>query len=206
MYLALLLWGVGGTAPGGERGPIEGSPARMVCRCEGGTTLQVVFSQEAATISVNGQQAMTLPASPAGSGFLYKDVRHALRGKADEVTWTIEGSSPVSCRVVDPESARLESKIGFDHNAIQDDGLVGPLDGLRALSYEFCIPREDRYRDEVRSIDPTIRVYASAPGRIGCTGEEWLCIGHTHQPGFREILLRLAALSYVEQIREAHFE
>jgi hypothetical protein len=41
---------------------------------------------------------------------------------------------------------------------------------------------------------------------MGCSDDEWLCIGHTHQPGSREILRTLAALNYVDEIREAYFE
>jgi len=84
--------------------------------------------------------------------------------------------------------------------------LYGPPDGLRSLSYEFCIPAGQRFTAEVRSIDPTAQIYTHARGRIGCTADQHLVIGHTHQSRFREVLQALAALAYVERIEQAFFE
>ena len=36
--------------------------------------------------------------------------------------------------------------------------------------------------------------------------DELLCLGHTHQPGYRAVLERLSALPFVADIHEAFFE
>lgn len=95
----------------------------------------------------------------------------------------------------------LSDKIHFDLSALNDDGLYGPPDGLRAAAYEFCIPALHDLAGEVRSIDPTVQIYPGSPGRIGCGSDEYLCIGSTGQPGFREVLADLAALEYVTRIQ-----
>ena len=52
-------------------------------------------------------------------------------------------------------SDNTSEKIRFDLEILNEDGLYGPADGLRALDYEFCIPADDTARDEVTSIDPS---------------------------------------------------
>lgn len=94
----------------------------------------------------------------------------------------------------------------LDLTPLDDQGLTGPPDGLRALSYEFCIPAGAGYRDQVAGIDPSARFYPASPGRIRCGHPEVLVIGSTHQPGFRDVLSRLAALPFVARIQEAFFE
>ena len=102
-----------------------------------------------------------------------------------------------------PEHA---AKIELDLDELNDAGLKGAPDGLRAVSYEFCIPDRPEYEAEVRRIDAQIAIMHGARGRIGCGPDEVLCVGSTHQSGFRTVLFRLAALPYVERIVEAHFE
>ena len=92
-------------------------------------------------------------------------------------------------------------KIRFDLAAFDDDGLTGPADGRRAGAYEFCIPARPEAEAEVRAIDPTVTVSPHSRGRIGCAvPAEVLCLGSTHQPRFRAVLQRLAALPYVARI------
>jgi hypothetical protein len=43
-------------------------------------------------------------------------------------------------------------------------------------------------------------------GRIGCTGDQYLCVGSTHQPGFRAVLARLARLPYIDRIEQSFGE
>lgn len=97
-------------------------------------------------------------------------------------------------------------KIGFDVARLDDQGLVGPADGKRALSYEFCIPPGEAYEAQVRKIDPSVEIQRGSRGRIGCIEGRVLCVGNTHQPRFRDVLRRLAELPYVERIEEAVFE
>ena len=59
---------------------------------------------------------------------------------------------------------------------------------------------------EVTAIDPTLEIQRDSPGRIGCAADELLCFGHTHQPDYRRVLERLAALDAVAEIREAFLE
>jgi len=104
-------------------------------------------------------------------------------------------------KTVDPGA-----KIKFDTDVLNAQGLQGPPDGLRSLSYEFCVPKDDVKLEQVKRIDPSIRFQGGSPGRIGCTEEEVLAIGNTHQDNFKEILLEIARLEYIEEIREVHFE
>jgi hypothetical protein len=97
-------------------------------------------------------------------------------------------------------------KITFDLSSLNAQGLYGPPDGLRSLDYEFCIPARHEYIDKVKRLDPTIRVYSGSKGRIGCSRGEALCIGNTHQPNWREVLLKLTDLPFVKRIDQAYFE
>jgi hypothetical protein len=97
-------------------------------------------------------------------------------------------------------------KITFDLTALDDEGLVGPPDGLVAVAYEFCIPATPAHAAEVQRLDPTAQVQAGARGRIGCGPGQWLVVGSTHQAGWRAVLERLAALDYVARIDRAYFE
>ena len=104
-----------------------------------------------------------------------------------------------------PPSESDLQKIRFDLSQLDDKGLRGPEGGKTALDYEFCIPRDEALRREVEGIDPTL-VVQTAAGRIGCSPEQYLCIGNTHQARFRAVLYRLAALSYVDRIEQAFWE
>ncbi len=116
----------------------------------------------------------------------------------------------VSCAVDDPRplpDGRPQSdKIHFDLAGFTEEGLWGPTDGLRARSYEFCIPARADVANQVQAIDPSVIVFQTSPGRIGCTGDQYLCIGNTHQPGFRSVLADLAQLDYVTGIDPSYAE
>jgi hypothetical protein len=112
----------------------------------------------------------------------------------------------LACAQESSQQAPAAEKIGFDLARLNEQGLQGPPDGLRALSYEFCIPADSAYAAEVQRIDPTLTLYPNSPGRIGCGDDAYLCVGSTHQPGFADVLHRLAALPYVARIEEAFFE
>lgn len=99
----------------------------------------------------------------------------------------------------------VERKIRFDLTSIDKDGLIGPADGKRALSYEFCVPNAPEYLDEIASVDPSAEAQR-AKGRIGCTTDEVLFIGSTHQPDYLEVLETLASRPYIERIEQAFFE
>jgi hypothetical protein len=103
-------------------------------------------------------------------------------------------------------TGNCRGKIDFSLEDLDDNGLIGPPDGKLAVSYELCIPKDQKLVDEVRSIDPSIAIHADSRGRIGCSSVEVLCLGSTHQRGFREVLEKLCGLSYVRRIERTWFE
>lgn len=119
----------------------------------------------------------------------------------------ISVSGPVQGKA-DEEKSRADSedKITFNLNQLNDQGLYGPPGGLRALSYEFCIPADSRLANQVKAIDPTVVIYSNSKGRSRCSGYKYLCIGNTHQPEFRAVLLNLAGLPFVKRINQCFFE
>jgi hypothetical protein len=104
------------------------------------------------------------------------------------------------------EPGAVLAVIGFDLCDLDAEGLIGPADGKRALDYAFCIPAGEGFAEEVRDIDPSLRLHTDAPGRIGCGTDQVLVLGNTHRPDFAFVLQRLAKLPYVERIEQAHFE
>ncbi len=96
--------------------------------------------------------------------------------------------------------------IRFDLTRLNPEGLQGPADGLRALHYEFCIPDQIEVITAVTAIDPTLDLIRSSPGRIGCGKDQILCLGHTHQPNYRQVLEQLDRHPQVGEIQEAVFE
>ena len=58
---------------------------------------------------------------------------------------------------------------------------------------------------QARSIDTSVTVHR-ARGRTGCNPRELLCIGNTHQPGFRPVRAARSRLPYVARIDQAFFE
>lgn len=98
------------------------------------------------------------------------------------------------------------TKIRFSLDPIRSDGLRGPSDGLTSVAYEFCVPTNETIYEEIRRVDPSVKFYKSSPGRIGCSKQETLCIGETHQSGWKKKLLTLSALPYIDEIRECYFE
>lgn len=99
-----------------------------------------------------------------------------------------------------------DAKIEVDLSGLDAQGRRGPADGLRLLHYELCVPRTDQALQAARAIDPSLEPYSASPGRIGCTGEEMLVIGHTGLPDPEGRLLGLARLPFVRRIVETHFE
>jgi hypothetical protein len=98
------------------------------------------------------------------------------------------------------------SKIAIDLSNVNAEGLRGSGTGLRAVHYEYCIPTGQRHEAEVRSIDATAQFMRGSRGRIGCSSAQVLVLGNTHQPEYRQVLDRLAALPYVNRIMESFFE
>ncbi len=100
----------------------------------------------------------------------------------------------------------LSPKISFDINELDKEGLIGPPDGKVALSYEFCIPADNQYVNEIRAIDPSVKIHKKSKGRVTCSKMEWLCVGDSHQENATVKIQRLAELPYVKRIQRAYFE
>jgi len=121
---------------------------------------------------------------------------------------------PIPARLVNRDGATQTSggplancsKLDFNPSELDEHGLVGPVGGKVALSYEFCVPRDERVVNEVRSIDPSVAIQAGSPGRVGCGPTEVLCVGSTNQTDHLGVLARLCELEYVSRIERAHFE
>lgn len=99
-----------------------------------------------------------------------------------------------------------KSKLSFDIQRLDSDGLQGKEGAKRSLSYEYCIADTPELRTKINAIDPSAQFIKGSPGRSGCNGNELLVLGTTHQKNFAEILTALSALKEVKTIREAHFE
>jgi hypothetical protein len=112
------------------------------------------------------------------------------------------------CHASDGLSQKTEiSKIKFAMDSIRSDGLRGSSDGLRSLSYEFCVPADDHIYQEIRQIDPSVQILQGSTGRIGCsTTQEALCLGDTGHPHWKESLIQLTQKPYITEIRESFFE
>jgi hypothetical protein len=116
----------------------------------------------------------------------------------------IAGCASGPMRLVPPPAT--SPKITFDVSGIDSEGLQGPPGGQVAVSYEFCIPDSPQASAEVQRVDPTARCTAGSRGRIGCTPEQALCIGSTHQANWADVLNALAALPFIERIDRSYFE
>lgn len=103
-------------------------------------------------------------------------------------------------------SELISNKITFDLSGISADGLMGSLDSLRAIDYEFCIPANEQLLEEILAIDPNIQFYSHSRGRIGCDHKQYHCIGNTHNPRWKRILQSIATLDYVKKIAQTDWE
>ena len=148
------------------------------------------------------QEARFLEALRSAATFRVEGERLALRTSAGALALTLVRNADAAST----SAATARSKVRFDLDRLDPDGLQGPRDGLRALHYEYCIPDRPEAVREVTAIDPTLQIQRGSPGRAGCAAGELLCLGHTHQPGYRAVLEQLAALAFVAQIQEAFFE
>lgn len=112
-------------------------------------------------------------------------------------------NSAIAQTEINPE---ILAKIKFDINQISKDGLIGPPNGLRSITYEFCVPNQSKMLKEVNKIDATIQFFPKSPGRIGCQDNEVLALGNTHHDNWKEILINLANLDYIKIIQEYYGE
>jgi hypothetical protein len=105
-----------------------------------------------------------------------------------------------------PDDASYWRKIRIDFNQIDAAGLSGPANGKVSVTYEFCIPREQRLWKEVKKIDPSAQKQIAGRGRVNCSDTQWLILGNTHQKNYKKILYELAKRPYIERIEEVFYE
>lgn len=98
------------------------------------------------------------------------------------------------------------TKINFETDNINPQGLTGNSASLRSVSYEFCIPKDANIAKQVKAIDPSVQLYDKTPGRINCSGTETLAIGNTHQSQWKVVLINLSSQDYIIEIQETFFE
>lgn len=110
---------------------------------------------------------------------------------------------------LEESDGRNMHKVKFDMSTINDEGLIGPPNGLRSFSYEFCIPSSDDALTQVWSIDSSIQHYQSSHGRIKCPVDMHLCIAETFNenrptlsnnniPTWKDVLKRLSDLEFID--------
>ncbi len=110
-----------------------------------------------------------------------------------------------SCSLFKSKAVKqAESKMNFEFSKLDKNGLIKKR-GI-SLAYEFCIPNNETYLDKIKEIDESISIYKSGSGRIGCSNNEILCIGETHNKDYKRILTQIAELEYVKSINESFFE
>jgi hypothetical protein len=110
-----------------------------------------------------------------------------------------------SCSLFKSKAVKqAESKMNFEFSKLDKHGLIKKRG--TSLAYEFCIPNNETYLDKIKEIDESISIYKSGSGRIGCSNNEILCIGETHNKDYKRILTQIAELEYVKSINESFFE
>lgn len=98
------------------------------------------------------------------------------------------------------------SKISFDINKLDADGLQGSTGAKRSLSYEYCAPNTPQWQSRILTIDPSSTFMKNSPGRSGCKADEMLVLGSTHQKNYSAILKKLSSFDEITTIKESHFE
>ncbi|MBO9544234.1 MliC family protein [Caulobacter sp.] len=67
--------------------------------CDRGPDLTVVYAEDTASIiGSDGSAAVVLPQKPSASGVWYETPTHSIRGKGDEVTYTVGRMAPMTCK------------------------------------------------------------------------------------------------------------
>ena len=102
--------------------------------------------------------------------------------------------------------APSSAKIRFPLDGIRADGLSGPASGLVSIDYEFCVPADPLVLEEIKRLDPSVKISLVARGRIGRREGQALCLGNTQQKDWRLVLERLAARPDIAEIRRCFFE
>lgn len=98
------------------------------------------------------------------------------------------------------------SKIDFDVNALNEDGLMGDRNGLVIVNYQFCFVKGEENEKAIRELDPSIRINQTPASGARCRSEEALAQGNTYQPNHKQIIFSLSNLHFVNKIKRVWFE
>jgi heat shock protein HslJ len=104
---------------------------RIVYACEDGERLVGGFQNGAATLVDAQARSFQLARQVTGSGFLYEGEGQSLRGKGEEMTWTVPGVAPRACSAaVSPLAGTRWQLVQFQssHDAV---GTLKPEDPTR---------------------------------------------------------------------------
>lgn len=75
-----------------------GAERRVTYTCDRGPGVTVVYAGDSARIESADGGSVTLAQRPAGSGSWYESPTHSIRGKGDEITYTVGRMVPMTCR------------------------------------------------------------------------------------------------------------
>jgi membrane-bound inhibitor of C-type lysozyme len=78
--------------------PRPTSELRVVYACDRGADLVIVYVDGVARIETGDGPPLILPQQRSGSGFAYGNATHTLRGKGEDLTYTIGRMVPLQCR------------------------------------------------------------------------------------------------------------
>lgn len=101
---AIALYGATALALSAAAPAATAAPARAITAvyaCDDGSTLRARFAGSSARVTLPGRarRQVDLPQQRSGSGFIYATPRYELRGKGDDVTWTVGRRAPLRCSV-----------------------------------------------------------------------------------------------------------
>lgn len=99
-----------------------------------------------------------------------------------------------------------ESKIDFDVNALNENGLMGNRGSYVSVDYQFCFIKGPENEKTILDLDPSIRINHKPSGGAGCRSEEILATGNSQQPNHKQILFSLSNLHYVNRIKRVWYE
>ncbi|RJG42547.1 lipoprotein [Motilimonas pumila] len=92
-------------------------------------------------------------------------------------------------------------KLDFDIKEINDKGLKNGV----GVDFEFCLAQQASLKQQVQQAYSGLQ-FQQSPGRIGCNAEQWLVIGNTLQPNYRQQLTELVAIAEVSEIKQTFWE
>lgn len=101
MRLAMMFFSCAGMAmmTGCVAKPPLATPEAVVFDCQNGEVMRVRFvAAPASAVLMRGQNEISLPQQPSGSGFIYSNGPNTIRGKGDALTVEIGRMLPIQCQ------------------------------------------------------------------------------------------------------------